>query len=351
MNRFQNYIDVRFVCIFMLIGLLTSCDKNKTNDSTIIIPTKTAAALYIGNEGQFQHGDATLTFIDILNNKSNNNAFQSANNRPLGDVLQSINVTKNYIYLVVNNSQKIEVINRDDLKSVATITGFTSPRFIEYINSNLAYVSEFFSTKLRVINPSTNKIVQSIEIGGWQEEIKHFNNELFITDYQNNRVFVLDILTDQITDTIVVAKNPTSLFIDNNNLLWVGCNGDASNKASVYCIDAITHKVLRYISMGNSLLRRITGTKNNSKLYVLCDDVFTINTSDTTLPVTTFINNYGAGHSFYGMSVDSTNNDFYLSDAKNYQQPSTIYHYNKNGDLIGMFNVGINASSFAFYYE
>ena len=213
--------------------MCTSCDKNQTNDATINIPTKTAAALYIGNEGQFQHGDATLTFIDILNNKSNNNAFQSANNRPLGDVLQSINVTKNYIYLVVNNSQKIEVLNRTDLKSVATITGFTSPRFMEYINTNKAYVSEFFSTKLRVINPTSNQLVQSIEVGGWQEEIKHLNNELFITDYQNNRIFVLDITSDQIIDTIIVAKNPTSLFIDNNNLLWVGCNGDEIGRAHV----------------------------------------------------------------------------------------------------------------------
>ena len=55
--------------------------------------------------------------------------FFQTNGTPLGDVVQSITQFNNNAYVVVNNSNKIEVIDITNFSSIATITGFTSPRY------------------------------------------------------------------------------------------------------------------------------------------------------------------------------------------------------------------------------
>lgn len=330
---------------------LASCDKNPQSNPPVVLPVKTKASLLIGNEGQFQHGDASLTFIDITGNTTTQDAFQVSNGRPLGDVLQSIKWVKNYYYLVVNNSQKIEIIDKDNLKSVATISGFTSPRYIEFVDDYKAYVSEFFSNQLSIINPQTHQITGKIDCGGWQEEIRIVNNQLFVTDYKKNRILVIDVNSDQIIDSVVVGESPVSLAADNADQVWVGCNGNASVKPSIYCISASTHQVVKNIQMTTSSLRKILINNTFNQVFALSDDVYSMQTSDSIPVAVKLIPAMGSGHVFYGFGIDPKTNDLYLSDAKDFQQKSTVYHYTHTGQLIGAFLTGINTGSFCFKYE
>ena len=70
------------------------------------------------------------------------NSFLKCNGRPLGDVPNSMIINGYLAYIVVNNSGKIEVINRNSLESVATINGLISPRNMAVVNDNKAYVIE-----------------------------------------------------------------------------------------------------------------------------------------------------------------------------------------------------------------
>lgn len=60
---------------------------------------------------------------------------------------------------------------------------------------------------------------------------------------------------------------------------------------------------------------------------------------DNILPTTPFVQSNGAV--FYGVSVDKSTNQVYVTDAKDYQQKGEVYRYYENGNLIDSFTVGI----------
>ena len=51
------------------------------------------------------------------------------NNRPLGDMVQSFSVADDKGFIVVNNSQKVEVVLLNTFKSSGCIRGILSPVF------------------------------------------------------------------------------------------------------------------------------------------------------------------------------------------------------------------------------
>ena len=52
--------------------------------------------------------------------------------------------------VVVNNSGKVEVVDSSDLLSKSTITGFQSPREINQINTDFAYVTDLYSNSIQL---------------------------------------------------------------------------------------------------------------------------------------------------------------------------------------------------------
>jgi len=111
--------DCSFLAFFVSFCLLSffSCQQET------ITPTIEAAAgfkkgVFITNEGQFTSGNASVTFYDVDQQTVQEKIFSAANDQPLGDVLQSITVVENKAYLILNNSQKIEIVNTTDFNSI-----------------------------------------------------------------------------------------------------------------------------------------------------------------------------------------------------------------------------------------
>lgn len=342
----QQLIHLLLVLIF-----LSACDKNPIEPIDPVIPPKSKAALWVGSEGLFQHGDASLMYVDIHGNKIYPDVFKSVNNRALGDVLQSINIWKDKVYLVVNNSQKIEIIDRNTFASTGTITGFSSPRYIEFQHDEKAYVSEFYTNSLKIVNPKTQIISGSIDCGGWQEEIRLFENKLYVTVYSKNKVLIIDTQTDQVIDSIVVGTQPISINFDALNRLWVGCdNGD--NNVQIYRINTVNFQVEQSIQLPSKTFRKLTLSTNRQTLYVLCDYLYRMNMQDTLdlLPGSQFLTIGGSANSLYSLAIDPQNDDIYLADVHDFQQASDIVRYSKFGGYQGQFKSGINAGSFYFDY-
>src|SRR3990167_357372 len=65
--------------------------------------------VYITCEGNFQFGNAKISFYDITGDTVIEDIYQPANNSSLGDVCQSMYFFNNKIYIIINNSGKIVV--------------------------------------------------------------------------------------------------------------------------------------------------------------------------------------------------------------------------------------------------
>lgn len=115
----------------------------------------TGDGLFIMNEGNFQYGNATLSYYDPETKKVENEIFYRANAMKLGDVAQSMIVRDTIGWVVVNNSHVIFAISTNTFKEVGRITGLTSPRYIHFISDEKAYITQIWDYRIFIVNPKT----------------------------------------------------------------------------------------------------------------------------------------------------------------------------------------------------
>lgn len=342
---------MRLVFGILLLFVFTSCVKDKPNDNLQPSPNLSGAhKVYVTNEGNYGSNNASVSLFDEGNSSVITDIYKTQNNNAsLGDVCQSISKINNYFYLVINNSGKIVIVKADDFKYQAAITGLTSPRFILPVTTNKAYVSDLYANAISIIDLNNQIKTGSIPCKGWTEQMALIYNKAFVTNMKTNYVYVINTITDQITDSVLVGPNVGSLVIDKNSKLWVlsGGNSTTSTAGKLSRINPVSLQIEQTFnfnlsdSPGNLC---INTTKDN--LYFLNSHVYSMNISDSNLPLLYLVS--GSGHTFYGMAINNNTNDIYVSDAIDYVQKSSIMVYSSSGQLKTSFKAGINASGFYF---
>lgn len=347
----MNIKPFLFYAFLLLLGL-SSCDNQPHPDNDLIVPPPIKGAVWVVNEGNFQNGNASLTILDVGENKLYPNMFEKANDRKLGDVFQSVNIFNGRAYLVINNSQKIEVVNPTSYKSIATISGFTSPRYILQIDATRAYVTEYYANVIRIVDLGNNTIIGSIPLSGLLEEMVMVKNKVYVTDTKGNYVYVVDPAINTVIDSVRTVKSSNSLQVDSAQNIWVLSNGDANSSIlpSLQRINTDVDTVDKAFSLGMSevsVSRLRINTKRN-RLYWLSRHVYSISINDESVSTTPLI--HAADRNFYGLGINPHDNQIYASDAKDFVQQSSIYRFGSNGLYLGEFKAGLIAGDFFFYY-
>jgi hypothetical protein len=339
-------------CCILLLLLASSCKKK---DPDVITPAditllKGSTVLVI-NEGNYTNSNASITYYNSSNSVVTEDVFKLVNSRPLGDVIQSVSIINDKFYLVVNNSQKIEIVNSADFKSTSSVKNLISPRYILPLDNNKAYISDIYSNFITVVNLSDNTVIKQIPCKGSTEEMLYYNNEVYITNTRKEYVYVVNINTDIITDSIHVGYGSNSIKIDNNNSLWVICAGSLENSinAGIYKIDPQSKTVTNTFPLPVSLniWDRIDMNQNGDTIYYMCSGIYKMPVNASSLPSSPFI--VQAGKLFHGIGIDPVSGIIYVADAVDYIQKGTVYRYRPDGSLIDSFIVGIIPSDFCFY--
>ena len=104
--------------------------------------------LFICNEGNFQYGNATLSYYDPTSKTVQNEIFYRANAMKLGDVAQSMVIRDSIGWLVVNNSHVVFAIDINTFKEVGRITNLTSPRYIHFLSDEKAYITQIWDNRI-----------------------------------------------------------------------------------------------------------------------------------------------------------------------------------------------------------
>ncbi len=306
--------------------------------------------VYIANEGNFQFGNASISYYEDGLENAVQDVFEPANGRPLGDVCQSMRFFNGKAYVVVNNSGKIEVVNEDTFVSEGVITGLTSPRYFLPINKAKAYVTDLFADAIHIIDLNANSKMGEIACPGWTEELILAFGNAFITNRDRNYIFVINTATDQITDSLEVGYGANSIVEDKNGKLWVACSGSSSQNenASLHRINAANLSVEQSLWFPNAEDNPADLCINGSgdTLYYLNQDVYRLAISNTALATSAYIS--GDNRNYYSLAIHSKSGDLYLSDAIDFVQRGNISVYQSNGRLKKEFLAGIIPGGFYF---
>lgn len=320
--------------------------------------------VFIINEGNFMYGNASLSYYDIENKEVFNDVFYNTNSLPLGDVAFTAQMKDSLLYLVMNNSGKIYILNANNFQLVDKIIGFTSPRYILFIDETKAYVSDLYSKTIAIVNLQTNTITDYINVNNndpilYQhstEQMIRYKDFVFTGCWSfDNKILKIDTKTDKVIDSIEVIKQPNSMVIDKYNKLWVLSDGGVEGTyfgreaPGLTRIDAETFEIERIFTFAND------ETPTNLCLNGAKDTLFYINKHIYFMPVEenqwqVFIEseNTATIGGFYSLAVDSVTSEVYIGDAKNFTQNGIVFRYKSNKTPIDTFEVGIIPGDFSF---
>jgi DNA-binding beta-propeller fold protein YncE len=337
------------VKIIILLLILTSCLKSPNSEN---LNFTFKGGVFIVNEGNYRGGNGSLSFYSYDSSKIFNDLFHSINDRPLGDVPNSMAIRGNYAYIVVNNSGKIEVTNQATLVSVATITGLISPRNISFINDNKAYVSSLYSDSVAIINLTDNSISGYINLRRSSETIAIIGNKAFISYWtEGKEIMVVNTDNDKVLDSIEVGIEPESMTFDRYGMLWVLCNGGFArqNYAELVEINTSTNSVENTLVFptkdASPTSLKIDG--NGQTLYYLDNGVRKMDIGATDLPATPLITPQ-SGQYFYKIGINPYNNDIFVTDAVDFAQQGYLLLFSSDGKLVSSQKAGIIPGSMCF---
>lgn len=317
--------------------------------------------LFIVNEGNFQYGNASLSYYDPENGEVENEVFIRANGYKLGDVAQSMTLHSGLGWIVVNQSHVIFAIDPGNFKEKGRITGVASPRYIHFVSDEKAYVTQLWGNRIAIVDPRTCQVTGSIEITdmdkdtGSTEQMVQVGKYVYVTcwSYQD-RVIKIDSETDRIVGSLTVGIQPRGIVVDGLERLWVLCDGGAYEDnpfgyeaPSLLRIDPDSFTVERqWRFRKGSNLSSLQITADGSMLYWLNDDLWRMQVDSDRLPVRPFIESRGT--IYYGFTISPYDGDIYVADAVDYQQAGMIYRYDIDGNIKSEFSVGITPASFCW---
>ena len=347
--------NLRKIGMFALaITVLSSCKKDKLDD--ISIPGNYENGYFITNEGNFGTGNGSVSFVDEYG-VVENDVFVSINSFALGDVVQSMTIINNNAYIVVNNSNKIEITSVDSMNYVGTIdVGF--PRYIKQVTNDKAYITTWgtgFGNEVKVLDLNTNTIVNTIPCGLGPDAIEVSNGFAYVCNIGgygvDNTISIIDISSDMVISTLVLSDKPNSVKVDIDGNVWVLTKG-TTEYAADWSVVAVSPGSLFKIS-NNEIVETFTFPlgdfpKNlvinnlGDVLYYSCaGSVFSFDVADATLPTTALINR---GFNALG------SHDGYLYGAvvPSYVETGWSIKYNTSGTVIDSVEVGVGPGGYCF---
>jgi YVTN family beta-propeller protein len=333
----------------LLFLLVVSCSKDPKFPN---INYTMGGGVFLLNEGNYRSGNGSLSFYSYDSSKIYNDLFYSANGRPLGDVPNSMLLNDVNAYIIVNNSDKIEIIDASTFVSKSTIENLKSPRYMAIVNETKAYVTSLYSDSVAIINLNNNKVTGYINLRRTSEAIVAYGGKVFISNWTGGKeVMVINGATDRVTDSIQVGAEPESMILDRNGTLWVLCNGGYARKsnAELYKINAATNRIEdKYVfpSIDDSPANLVIDGYGQT-LYYIDDNIMQMDIGASSLPSVPVIEK-GGGQYFYKMAINPLNGDILVTDALDYAQSGYLYIYSGKGELVTKQKAGIIPGSMCF---
>lgn len=335
----------------MAVLLMFSCKKDEDQPIPASPPSTSPGqdAVLVSNEGPFSAGSGTLTFVNLTTGESSHQVFENINGYPLGNIVQSSHQAGGFLYVVVNNAQKIEVMDYPGYTSHNTINNLGSPRYMVSHN-DIGYVSDWTSGGVHTVDLNNHQVTGQIPTGPGPEMMCIIDDRLFVANSgglnDGNTVTVIDVNTQSVIDNIVVADNPQSLVKDANGKLRVLCRGvnDWSGEGNdtsgaLFEIDPQSLEVTGQIDFPsvNDHPAHLSVNSSGSELYYLLNgNVYSISANAVAIPDASLIQG-----NFYALNFHAGAELLMATDALDYQQNGKVHVFSTEGVETAVFEAGV----------
>jgi hypothetical protein len=349
----KTIFEISVIMVAGALLLTSSCKKDDDKPSG-----KYSKGVLISNEGPFIDGSGTVSFYDPAAKTIENNIFANVNSRPLGNIVQSIEIYKDKAYMVVNNAGKVEVAEAGSFESFGVIEGLTSPRYFIGISSSKGYVSDW-AGHIAIIDLGSLSKTGTIATGASPDRMLLNGTRLWVVNSagwaSDSTVTIIDTQTDTPLRTLVVGDNPSGIVKDANGKIWVICGGiaDWGNPANNTTGSMVRINPDTYIIEARAELEdtyfdaRLAINSSKTKLYfTFTGGLFSIDVnSKSELKSAKIIS-----RPYYALGIDPATDEIYTSDPLDYAQPGYIFRINpETSILVDSVKAGIIPGNFVFH--
>ena len=367
---------IRTFTALLGIGLLISSCRSGDED---IVPSQGVPAdmgstsFYLLNEGNWGSNKSTIDYYDAATHTYHRNIYAEVNpgvTGHLGDMGNDLKIYDGKLWAVINNSHLVEVM---DAATAQHITQFTIPncRYLAFEGRH-AYVTSFAGPAgvdpnaqrgyVAHIDLDRMEITGTCIVGYQPEGLAVSGDYLYVAnsggyrapDYDHT-VSVIDLESFHVVDTIDVAPNLHLIEQDSHGYLWVTSRGDYGAIApKTYVIDPLTRTVCDSLNLaisGMALAGDSIYAYSSVWDYTTGENTFGYHLIDTrTREVVnnSFIANTTDIRTPYGIAVNPTTREIYVTDAGDYVNPGYLHSFTPEGNRKVKVRTGDVPSDIAF---
>lgn len=342
---------LKLCCLFACV-LLWSCDSDDASPSG-----KYTNGIFIVNEGGFGASNGSETFINPAG-EIEQTVFKSVNGRFAGDVLQSITFAADKGYLILNGSSTIEIVDEHTFESLSTFVheDLNQPRYMEVLN-NTAYISVWgpydenyspIDSYILVVDLNNMTVVKKIDTDEGVERMLLAGNKLFAVNFNygaSNTLAVINTADNTLIDQLELTSGPSDLVADVNGKVWVICTG---GNGMLYRINPATLAIEDEIQLGFKPSGDLEISSDGTRLiYNDGNLIYQMDITAASAPAQHWLEATEVT-SPYGLAVDKSNGDLYITDALNFFTEGKVYIYGTDGSLKNSFAAGISPTDVVF---
>ncbi|RAV30622.1 YncE family protein [Sinomicrobium soli] len=354
----KNIVHFRYL-FFCGVILVAGCRNDDTFDPEEKGEERTYTdGFYLLNEGNMGANKASLDFYDYGSGTYTRNVFSKANPGlvgGLGDVGNDIAVYGSKLYVVVNVSNKVEVLDvhtgkrlgKIDVQNCRYITFYGGKAYLSAYLGEVAIDPDAPNGMVAEIDTTSLEITRTVEVGRQPEELAGYNGKLYVAnsggysppDYENT-LSVIDIVSFKEEKRIALGINLHRVKVDSYGDLYVSSRGDYYDiPSSLYVVAADTVKKVFDLGVSNMTLHDgILYAYSTEFNYHTNENVVSYSMIDTRTEKIInemFIKDETQENIEvpYGIAINPENGEILLTDAKDYVSPGTLYCFNPDGTL------------------
>lgn len=374
----------KYIFLIVSVVVLTAC----RHDDEIFIPEEVEVSrpeyteikgFYLLNEGNMGSNKSTLDYYDYSTGTYTRNIYGNSNPdvpKEMGDVGNDIAIYGSRLYAVINCSNKVEVMDVATARRIGQIE-IPNCRYIKF-HGQYAYVTSYAGPVeinpdyeqigyVAKVDTTTLEVVDRCLVGFQPDGIEIVDNKIYVANsggymvpnYENT-VSVIDLTTFEEDDRIEVAINLHYVMADKHGGLWISSRGDYyDNPSKLYCYDVRKRRMVAELDVpvsdmcieGDSIYIVSAGWSHITSSYNVTYAVVDVNLKEK---VTDNFITDGTDAKIkmpYGVAVNPITKDIYVTDAKNYVNPGTLYCFDRDGVMKWSVRTGDIPAHFAFVGE